>query len=139
MKEKSVGAVIYRIDEDGKRLYLVQRMGLGHYSICKGHVEPGETEVETATREISEETGLTVDIDTGFRHTITYSPAPSVMKDVVFFVARYSGTQAPIDNHDDEVVSQDWLPLEQALATITHASDRETVTLADRYLEDRKS
>ncbi|HBR86086.1 MAG TPA: DNA mismatch repair protein MutT, partial [Firmicutes bacterium] len=70
-KEKSVGAVIYRIGSDGKREYLVQKMNLGHVSICKGHVEGSETEVETAAREIMEETGLKVDIDTRFRHVVT--------------------------------------------------------------------
>lgn len=138
MKEKSVGAVIYRVAEDGKRLYLVQRMNLGHYSICKGHVEGDETEVETATREIREETGLEVAINTNFRHVITYSPTPGVMKDVVFFVARYSGDQIPADNHDDEVKFQSWFPLGQALQLITHESDRETVILADQYLQSQE-
>ena len=34
-------------------------------------------------REIREETGLTVTLDTGFRAVVTYSPKPDVMKDVI--------------------------------------------------------
>ncbi len=133
-KEKSVGAVIYRIGSDGKREYLVQKMNLGHVSICKGHVEGSETEVETAAREIMEETGLKVDIDTRFRHVVTYSPFPGIIKDVVFFVARYSGDKKPSDTHDDEVKSEGWLPIAAAIAAVTYDTDKETLRLADEYL-----
>ena len=86
-KEKSCGAVLYKT-VDGIRYYLIEKMQLGHYSLVKGHVEGNETEVETALREIKEETHLDAIIDTGFRHMITYSPKPNVIKDVIFFVGR---------------------------------------------------
>ena len=38
-KEKSCGAVVYKIIND-QRYYLVEKMNLGHTSIPKGHVEP---------------------------------------------------------------------------------------------------
>jgi len=60
--EKSCGAVIYTV-KDGQRLYLAELMRKGHVSICKGHVEEGESEHETASREIFEETGLRVEFD----------------------------------------------------------------------------
>ena len=42
----------------------------------KGHVEKKETEEETALREIKEETGLKVALDTAFRKMVTYLPSP---------------------------------------------------------------
>lgn len=135
MREKSVGAVVFRETSGGSREYLIERMGLGHISIPKGHVEAGETEVETCRREILEETGLEVQIDTGFRWVITYDPYPGITKDVVFFVARYSGDKTPEDLHDQEVTSSEWHPLVEALFLITHDSDKETLIRADRYLE----
>lgn len=45
-------------------------------------------EQETAVREIREETGLTVAFVENFRRVVTYSPAPGVTKDVVFFRGR---------------------------------------------------
>ena len=51
----------------------------------KGHMEPGETEEETAKREIREETGLLVRLDPGFRRSVRYSPKPGVDKDVIYF------------------------------------------------------
>ena len=55
--EKSCGAVVYDLQNDTP-IVLVEYMKKGHVSIPKGHVEEGETEVETAAREILEETGL---------------------------------------------------------------------------------
>lgn len=72
-KEKSCGAVVFR-REKGGLVFLIETMALGHISLPKGHVENGETEEETARREIWEETGLRTRVDTRFRHTISYSP-----------------------------------------------------------------
>ena len=53
--EKSCGAAIF-VRQDGQALWLVEHMQKGHTSLCKGHVEAGETEHDTARREIREET-----------------------------------------------------------------------------------
>ena len=71
--EKSCGAVVYKAVSD-VTLFLIEHMALGHTSLPKGHMEEGETEEETAVREIKEETNLDVVLDTRFRHTISYSP-----------------------------------------------------------------
>ena len=87
IKEKSCGAVIYKII-DNQVYFLVEKMQRGHYALTKGHVENNETEVETATREIKEETNLDVIIDTNFREVISYSPYEGCIKDVVYFIAK---------------------------------------------------
>lgn len=43
------------------RVFLIEKMAKGHQSLCKGHVEGNETEHETASREILEETKLITD------------------------------------------------------------------------------
>ena len=101
IKEKSCGAVVYKKDSTLK--FLIEYMSQGHISLPKGHVENNETEIETALREIKEETSLDVIIDTNFREIISYSPKKGVIKDVVFFVAETISANNPIDNHDDEV------------------------------------
>ena len=63
-KEKSCGAVIYKFEENEVYVLLLKH-NLGHWSFAKGHVEAGETEVETAKREVKEEVGL--DIETMLR------------------------------------------------------------------------
>ena len=129
--EKSCGAVVYRL-ENGCPLYLIERMALGHTSIPKGHVEGNETEEETALREIREETNLSVQLDTGFRHLVSYSPQPGVMKDVVFFVAR--ALEGEMINQECEVSALEWMPLDAAIAAVTYVTDKETLRLADAYI-----
>lgn len=134
IKEKSCGAVVYKYDGE-QLLILIEKMQKGHYSMPKGHVESGETEVQTATREIKEETNLDVNIDTGFRKTITFSPYENCMKDVVFFVAEYVG--GDMTNQECEVSQLMWLPVSEAVDIITHDTDRDVLKAAVDYIESK--
>lgn len=133
-REKSCGAVVYRI-RSGEIYILVEHMALGHTSIPKGHVEPGETEEQTALREIAEETALRVRLDTGFRRTVSYSPAPGVLKDVVFFIAE--ALPGEIVPQECEVKSAGFLTEREAMAAMTFDSDRETIAAACDYIRAR--
>ena len=130
-EEKSCGAVVFRREKDGL-VFLVETMQLGHISLPKGHVEAGETEEETARREIWEETGLRVRVDTRFRHTIRYSPRPGAQKDVVFFTAEAEAGN--ITPQPEEVRRAEFLPMEEALGILTYDSDREVLRAAAAYL-----
>lgn len=132
-KEKSCGAVIYTM-KDNRIIFLLSKMGLGHTSLTKGHVEGDETEKETAAREIFEETSLTPEIDTSFRKVITYSPKEDVMKDVVFFVAKLKEYKKPKDLHDDEVVGFIWADYPKAIKKLTFDSDKEVLEAAYIYI-----
>ena len=131
-KEKSCGAVVYK-KEGEEVLFLLEHMVQGHVSLPKGHVEGCETEAETALREIREETGLEAKLCTAFRHTITYSPAPEVSKDVVFFLAE--AWPGEMRNQPCEVSALEWLPFKAAAEALTFDSDRETLRLAAEYLD----
>ena len=131
IQEKSCGAAIYAV-RDGQVLWLVEHMQKGHVSLCKGHVEAGETEHDTAAREIREETGLAVTFHDGFRETISYSPTPGVMKEVVFFLAEAAGTDTV--PQPEEVNSIGFLPFDEALAALTYPDDKRVLTAARDYL-----
>lgn len=66
LNEKSCGALVYRKYHGNTEILLIKHLNSGHWSFPKGHVEEGETEVETAIREIKEETGIDVMIDQSF-------------------------------------------------------------------------
>ncbi|MDD3938437.1 MAG: GNAT family N-acetyltransferase [Bacilli bacterium] len=136
-KEKSCGAVIYKYL--GKRLvFLVAKMNRGHYSLIKGHIEDGESEIMTAYREIKEETNLDVVIDNRFREVIAYSPYrdnPKIIKDVVFFVATPVGGRIKRQSSEVDVLS--WCGYRKALTLITHESDRDILRKAKLYLANR--
>ena len=130
--EKSCGAVVFA-KAGGDLMVLVEDMLQGHASLPKGHVEDGETESQTAEREILEETGLRVRVDTGFRKKVTYRPAPYVIKDVIFFVAITETMETK--NQEEEVSSIRFLPVEEAIQALTFQSDKDVVKAAyDYYL-----
>ena len=66
---KSCGAVVFT-HKDGEIHYVIIRAHNGEHGFPKGHMEPGETELETALREIAEEVGLKPAFVTGFRKEI---------------------------------------------------------------------
>ena len=133
-EEKSCGAVIWRPAGDGRE-YLLARHNGGHWSFPKGHVEGRETEQETAAREIREETGLTADIDGGFRQVVTYSPAPGIVKDVVFFTATPAGGTER--RQEEEIAQLGWFSFREARALVTFATDEEVLLAAEAYLNGK--
>ena len=133
-KEKSCGAVTFYF-RDNVIYYLIEHMALGHYSLPKGHVEGSETEIETAKREIKEETNLEVTIDNNFRQVITYSPYEGIIKDVVFFVAEIKSGNS--NSQLSEVSDINFLPYKEAMNILTYDTDKEVLAKADVYLKNK--
>lgn len=131
-KEKSCGAVVY-IKESNLLKFLLIKMNQGHWSFPKGHMEPGETELETALREIKEETNLDCFIDTDFREVITYSPYPNVIKDVVFFVGETFSPKLKVQT--EELSQAAFFTEEEAFNLITFQTDKAIFELAVQYLK----
>jgi 8-oxo-dGTP pyrophosphatase MutT (NUDIX family) len=131
-KTLSCGAVIYR-KAQGRVLFLLLKHTNGnHWSLAKGHTEPGETEVQTALREIDEETGIRVKLKPGFREAIRYSPATGVEKTVVFFLAKAQGKRLKLQK--SEILNGVWLELDDALRLITHKDTAEVLRRALKHL-----
>jgi bis(5'-nucleosidyl)-tetraphosphatase len=132
VKTLACGAVIYRKDR-GRFLFLVLKHANGsHWSMAKGHTENGESEVQTALREIDEETGLAVKLKPGFREAIRYSPSPGVEKTVVFFLAKAKGKKVKIQK--SEILNFAWLDLDDALKLISHKDTAEVLVRAQEHL-----
>ena len=133
-KEKSCGAIVYRYNAGDLYILMIQ-MNVGHWSFPKGHVEENETEVQTARREVKEETNIDVLVDSGFREVTTYSPVQDVIKDVVYFVA------TPISNdlhpQEEEVTDVKWIHYEDALNIVTYESDRNILANAISYIKKK--
>ena len=115
--EKSCGAVIF----DGDKVLVIQQVA-GHWGFPKGHVEEGETEVETAVREIKEETNLDVEINEKLRYVESYSPEENVKKYVVFFVAKKIGGEVKVQ--EEEVIDSEWLLPKDAMERLTYESSK---------------
>ena len=103
-------------------------------------MEEGETEIETALREIKEETNLEVELCTDFRISEQYqlSEKPGVTKQVVYFLAEYKDS-CPCIVRPNEVKSLKSLKLEDAINTIEYDNKKEMLKKADSYLKRRSS
>ncbi len=107
-KEKSCGTIII---DSNKRVLLVKQK-LGWVGFPKGHMEQGETEMETARRETKEETNLDVIVDEKKRYTISYITSTQIDKEVVYFRAK------PISysllSQEAEIAEIMWVDIDEA-------------------------
>lgn len=116
--EKSCGAIVI---EDGK--VLLVKHNAGHWDFPKGHVEEGETEFETAIREVKEETNIDIKIERENRYISEYSPKENVMKTVVYFIGeKIGGEDKP---QIEEVSDVEWINVNKAVEKITHQRSKE--------------
>ena len=130
--EKSCGAVIFRKAEDWNVLLIRHTKGR-HISFPKGHVEPGETESQTAEREIREETGLRVRVDRRFRAENRYNIRPDTQKLVVIFAALTE--QEEITPQPEEIAEAFWVPIEEAATRLTYERDRKIMRDAFAHIQ----
>jgi len=131
--EKSCGAIVYT-KRNGPYLYVIVQEQGGAYSFPKGHMEGDETEMETARREVFEETGLNPEFQEGFRETDEYDlkEKPGTKKRVTYFLAE-SGDE-PMTAREGEIRRIQLLPYEQALALFEHETQRRILTAAHEFL-----
>lgn len=89
--EKSCGVLPYRVVNGQKEFLLVFETFSKCWSLPKGHMEAGESEVQTALRELTEETGLTATLNTSRSSTIEYPISNVARKKVVFYLGQVQG------------------------------------------------
>lgn len=89
---KSCGVLPWRKTNGNREFLIVFEQFSQCWSLPKGHMEAGETEVQTALRELQEETGLTAQLDSDARAIIEYPLQLGGRKQVVFFVGKVTGT-----------------------------------------------
>ena len=104
-------------------------------ALPKGHVDPGETPVEAAEREVREETGAVAEpvCELGETRYWYRRDGRTIGKTVAFFLFRYR--EGDVEDHDDEVEEVRWLGLDEAQDQLSHTAEREMVALAVAYLE----
>ena len=118
-KEKSCGCII--LNNKNKILLILQNAG--HWGLPKGHVEEGETEEQTAIREVKEETNVDVIVDTNLRYRMVYNPKEDVEKEVIYFIAK--NTSNDCKPQLEEVQEMKWLDIDNAINTITYENSKD--------------
>ena len=132
LHEKSCGAIVYRKYHGNTEILLIKHVNSGHWSFPKGHVEGNETEIETAKREIMEETGIDVNLDPTFCEIVTYSPKKDTQKNVVYFVAKAKNTD--FVPQEEEIAEIRWVEIDRAGHVLSYENDRSIVNKAKKFI-----
>ncbi|MFP4113478.1 MAG: NUDIX domain-containing protein [Spirochaetota bacterium] len=132
---KSCGAVIYRVKMRRPYYLVVQHENGGHWGFPKGHAVAGETEMETAAREIAEETGLHVGFRDGFFQRLYYLTPKERRKEVVFFLSRVRSPR--VRTQRSEIRAHRWLPYWETRELLTYENTKLVLDEASSFLQER--
>jgi 8-oxo-dGTP diphosphatase len=128
----AAGGVVVRLTAGGEtEVLLIHRPRRQDWTFPKGKVEPGETDVACALREVEEETGLRCALGDELP-TISHVDHKGRRKTVRYWVMRPLGVEAAPHNEVDAVR---WLTVADAAQALTYERDRallEALTAAVR-------
>ncbi len=135
-REFSAGGVVVR---DGQVVVIVPTRraadGSRVLALPKGHVDPGETPIEAAEREVREETGILAEpvVELGESRYWYRREGRTIGKRVTFFL--FDFREGDFADHDDEVEEVRWITLARAEKELSHTAECEMITLALAYLD----
>ena len=112
--EKSCGCIIV----NDEKILLVEQVNSGTYNFPKGHMNPGETEIETAIREVKEETNLDVIINDQLRFPLSYVQKGTINKEVVYYVASITNIN-DLKPQIKEINKMLWVNIDKVYDTLT--------------------
>ncbi len=130
--ERSCGAIVFRKINDEYRYLIIKNKRSAHWSFPKGHVEIGETDEQTAMREVLEESGLHIEIIPGFMATSDYLIQGRVEKQVNIYAARTTDINTKIQ--ESEIEDYSWLTFESAIKRLKFENDRKILSDARNFL-----
>lgn len=136
--EKSCGAIVFHRFDDGIKVLLVKNHNGRYWSFPKGHIEKGENEHQTATREIKEETGLSVNFYDNYRQISDYVPFGKIKKRVVFFLAESKTANVKIQRSEIDLYT--WVSFADAQKMCRYENDLRVLKKAEAmiYIHDKK-
>jgi 8-oxo-dGTP diphosphatase len=123
----AAGGIVLGAGDNVGRIALVKRRRYpGEIGLPKGKTKEGEEIVDTALREVREETGCKVRIReyAGSAHYFV----GAVPKAVFYFVMEPDGSEEPAEVDAEEIEAVEWAPPEKAIAKLTHRVDRDLIS-----------
>ena len=137
--EKSAGFILISdIDSHNKeRSVLLLNYVSGHWDFPKGNIEVKETELQAATRELKEETGIeTFKLFPGFRYVLNYKytrKSTLVSKQVTLFLASTRVTKVRISH---EHIGYKWTDINDSVKQLTYSNAKRALVYAMKFLKD---
>ncbi|KOC68062.1 Bis(5'-nucleosyl)-tetraphosphatase [asymmetrical] [Habropoda laboriosa] len=141
MTTRACGFVIFRRIQ-GMIEYLLMQTSYGehHWTPPKGHVDPGESDIETALRETEEEAGLfatDLKIIEDAREELNYivNGKPKI---VIYWLAELLNSDKPVQlSHEHQAFK--WLPLDKACSLAKHQNLQNVLKKFDSYISKNLS
>ena len=130
IREFSAGGVTVRNFRGRPFVAAVRVKGGTVLALPKGQIDEGEHAAEAAAREVREEAGVTAELveKLGDVRYWYQRGGERVLKVVSFFLFRYrSGS---VRDHDHEVDSAEWVPLDEAPRLLAYGGERQMAEAA---------
>ena len=133
---KAAGAICY-IKEGRKTLFLLLRSAkTSEWGPPKGHAQSGETEIETAVREIYEESGIRrASFTPGFREVLQYQVEKKGKvraKEVILFLVKLNNDTVELSSEHTEA---HFATLDEVEVLVPHEDLREVFRKAQAFLK----
>lgn len=130
-KQYSYGAIVVR-QEKGNLIYLLVKNFRGEWGFPKGHKEKNEKPLDTAMREIWEETSIKdLKFAPGFKEELVYryeGEIKTIEKHAIYFIA--VTTQSELKCLDAEHTELRWGSYEEAMKLLTFENTKELLKKA---------
>lgn len=120
MKNHSVGIILFRKTSKGINFLLVKHRQ-GHWGFPKGHREKGERKIDTAKRELEEETGIKKPVL--FNNKVLFTESYKIKKNGGVVTKRVDYYIASTDNRNikydgKEIINAKWFTLNKSAEKI---------------------
>ena len=141
---RAAGIIVYRtVKNASPEILLLQTAYNKEWAPPKGHVDPGESDLDTAYRETEEEAGIKkcdISLNDDFKEELHYVIKNSIyVEDVnkkkisVYFLGRVNYTQNIVLS--DEHLSYKWVKFQDAVATAKFENYVSLYSSAHNYLQ----
>jgi bis(5'-nucleosidyl)-tetraphosphatase len=138
IEEKSAGFILVSDKFLNSRYsVLLLHYRSGHWDFPKGNIEINETEMQAATRELREETGITkFRLIPNFRYTLGYKYARKsslISKQVILFLASTKVNKVKIS---DEHIGFKWINIHTSSNQLTYSNAKNALQCAINFLRE---
>ncbi len=130
---RAAGGVVWRRAGTGLEVLLIHRPRYDDWSLPKGKAESGEDDVDTAAREVAEETGLECVLGPELAR-IRYTDRNGRPKVVRYWSMTVAGPASAPFSPNAEVDELAWLPLAEAMDRLSYPRDRTVLDALVRTL-----
>jgi len=136
IEQQSAGIITFS-QKNHEIKYLILHYLSGHWDFPKGKLEPNETLIEAAHRELHEETGLTAHILPDFQESLSYifkERGKVIEKTVTFFIGQTTEQGIRLSR---EHQGYRWLSFEEAYQRLTYKNAQDILNNAHQFIIKR--